>query len=212
LHSHTDTLKSISQGCIIGNSSLQAGVRLTLDASINATIRSVALLPGSYTLTTSNLNKLGNTSNTTLPLALFSPAQPVAEAGFASSGSLATKLSVALNNSQSPLFYPQPLYSGPVSVASGLGASLTARSVLMPSSAYAILQVDVLKGSPKQITVFDSIAATGQWSFQPSNDGGIKLLDFQSTTCEQPCASTGVCSSNGTCSCAAGFTGPTCSK
>lgn len=42
--------------------------------------------------------------------------------------------------------------------------------------------------------------------------GGISILDIQSSNCPIPCASGGVCGSNSSCICRAGFTGATCSK
>ena len=81
----------------------------------------------------------------------------------------------------------------------------------MPSASYALISVDTLRGN-QIIALYDSIADITQWSFQPANSGSMQLLDFQSTACATPCASTGACASNGTCVCQAGYTGTTCSE
>jgi hypothetical protein len=204
------TRRSVSQGCIVGKSSINAGVLLQLDPTVNASFRSVALLPGSYSLATTAM--LGNSSNITLPLQQFASASPQPATGFLASGSLSTRLAVALNTSMSILFYPQAMFSGSPALHAAQTASLSANSILMPPDAYVRLEVTASKGAPQQVTVFDSVADLSQWTLQPSSSGALKVLDFQSTACREPCASTGRCSAEGQCVCQAGYGGTTCSE
>ncbi|TEB23598.1 hypothetical protein FA13DRAFT_1797917 [Coprinellus micaceus] len=84
----------------------------------------------------------------------------------------------------------------------------TTQSLAVPENVAASITTG--PGSSVSLTIWDSVPDVNQL---PSNAAGsLFLSNLQSTACSPACASGGVCTANGTCRCAAGFTGSSCEQ
>jgi hypothetical protein len=176
--------------CIVGT---------TLSASGAPT--SVLLLPGQYTSTTSPQLLHDLLTSTTASL---SPSP-----GFQNSSSVSLPLNVALQPGL--VAFPESLYSGHAEFAAVPSLPPSNASQPLSSNSLAIspgVWVAVNTNSNNRLIIWDSLPDIAQL---PSDSSGpLSLLDIESSSCSPPCASSGVCSPSGTCSCASGYTGASC--
>ncbi|KAJ4493256.1 hypothetical protein C8R41DRAFT_951206 [Lentinula lateritia] len=166
--------------------------------SVSGAQTSALLLPGQYTTTTDPelLHALLTSSSASL-----SPST-----GFNSS-SVSLPLSVALELGLA--IYSNTLSGGPAGFSSLLhspvgnsSTSLSAQSLTLSSNIWAAINV----GSRNCVVFWDSVPDFSQLAVS----GSLCLVVMQSSACEPACSSNGICTSSGTCSCAAGFTGASC--
>ena len=123
-----------------------------------------------------------------------------------------TTLSLPLNLALQPglAIFSGPLYSGQSSftaLSTTLGnpsTPLAAQSLTLSSTVWAALN----SSSNNLFIVWDSIPDVSQ--LPASNLGSLSLTELQSSACNPSCASSGVCTTTGTCKCASGFTGTSC--
>ncbi|KAJ4474127.1 hypothetical protein C8J55DRAFT_537066 [Lentinula edodes] len=171
-------------------------LRMTISASGAQT--SALLLPGQYTTTTDPelLHALLTSSSASL-----SPST-----GFNSS-SVSLPLTVALepglaiySNTQSG--GSAGFSSLPNSPVGNSSTSLSAQSLALSSNIWAAINV----GSRSRVVFWDSVPDFSQLAVS----GSLSLVDMQSSAFEPACSSNSICTSSGTCSCAAGFTGASC--
>ncbi|KAF8826007.1 hypothetical protein HHX47_DHR6000718 [Lentinula edodes] len=171
-------------------------LRMTISASGAQT--SALLLPGQYTTTTDPelLHALLTSSSASL-----SPST-----GFNSS-SVSLPLTVALepglaiySNTQSG--GSAGFSSLPNSLVGNSSTSLSAQSLALSSNIWAAINV----GSRSRVVFWDSVPDFSQLVVS----GSLSLVDMQSSAFEPACSSNSICTSPGTCSCAAGFTGASC--
>ncbi|KAJ3802355.1 growth factor receptor domain-containing protein [Lentinula aff. detonsa] len=192
--SSTPTVVCVAGQCLEGFSNTTLG--MTISASGAQT--SALLLPGQYTTTTNPelLHDLLTSSSASL-----SPST-----GFNSS-SVSLPLTVALEPGLA--IYSNSLYGGsagfsslPTSPVGNSSTPLTAQSLALSSDVWAAIDV----GSTNRVIFWDSVPDFSQLAVS----GSLSLVDMQSSACEPACSSSGICTSSGTCSCAAGFTGASC--
>ncbi|KAJ4493962.1 insulin-like growth factor binding protein [Lentinula edodes] len=108
-----------------------------------------------------------------------------------------------------PAIYSNTLSGGsagfsslPNSPVGNSSTSLSAQSLALSSNIWAAINV----GSRNRVVFWDSVPDFSQLAVS----GSLSLVDMQSSACEPACSSNGICTSSGTCSCAAGFTGASC--
>ncbi|KAH8103185.1 hypothetical protein DFH11DRAFT_1735039 [Phellopilus nigrolimitatus] len=187
--------------CIAGQC-VQGFTGLTLGAKLSAPGASTALLllPGQYTEST-NPQLLHSilTSNS---------ASLAGSSGFANSTSISLPLSVQLNPGLA--IYGAANYSSsatyialPTSAnASNITAPFDASSFALSSNTWA-----EVTSSGGRIVLWDAAPDLSQL---PGSLSGLTLAQLQSSSCSTPCASGGVCTSQGACACLPGFTGSSC--
>ncbi|KIY48194.1 growth factor receptor domain-containing protein, partial [Fistulina hepatica ATCC 64428] len=184
--------------CLEGSTSLTLGTVLS-----DGTDTSIHLLPGTYTSST-NPELLHNELTS-------SSAKLTPSAGFANSSS-STDLPLTIALSTGFAIYSESLYAGSVDFkalpstpyAVNTSISLAAQSFAVSSSVWLAISA----GTSDRLIVWESIPDVSQL---PSGlDSNFTLIDMESSACSPACSSAGICNTNGTCSCAAGFTGSSC--
>ncbi|KAF7348623.1 Extracellular matrix protein FRAS1 [Mycena venus] len=197
---NTSAIVCTAGQCLQGYSNTSIGVTISAPGSPPA-----LLLPGQYTSTTNPqlLHNLLTSSSATL-----SPSP-----GFKNStSSLALPLNVAqepgLSIYAGPLYSGQPAFTSIPSAPIGANSStpLTLRSLALSSSVWIAINSPAPGNS--RVIVWDSIPDIAQ--LPTSAPSTLTLFDIESAACSPPCASSGICSAAGTCTCAPGFTGPSC--
>ncbi|TFK41682.1 TNFR/NGFR cysteine-rich region family protein [Crucibulum laeve] len=191
------TVLCIPGQCLQGYSNTTIGAKLSAQGAPT----SVQLLPGPYTSSTSPqlLHDILTSSSASL----------ASSPGFQNSSSSVTlPLNLALQPGLS--IFSDSLYSGqaaftalPSDPVGNTTTPLAARSIALSSSVWATVQA----GS-NRVVFWDSVPDISQ--LPSSAVGNLALADIQSTACTPSCASSGICTSNGTCKCATGFTGSSC--
>ena len=192
------TRSSLSFICYNSTHSLIDLVGANLTASGATTIH---LLPGQYSATS---------SPQVLHDSLTSPSATLSSSsGYTNSTTLSLPLNLALQPGMA--FFSGPLYSGQSSftalstILSGNPSTpLAAKSLTLSSAVWAALN----SSNNNPFIVWDSIPDVSQ--LPASNLGSLSLTELQSSACSPSCASTGVCTTAGTCECASGFTGTSC--
>lgn len=158
------------------------------------------LLPGQYT---------SSTNPQLLHSVLTSKSASVsASPGFANSSSLSLPLSVELqpgiafyaaaNYTSTPSFVALPTAAN----ASNVTTAFDATSFVLSSNTWA-----EVKTSSARLILWDASPDVAQL---PGSLEGLTLTQIQSGSCSAPCASGGVCTSQGSCACLPGFTGSSC--
>ncbi|CAA7268508.1 unnamed protein product [Cyclocybe aegerita] len=196
--SSTPTVVCIPGQCLQGYSNTTIGADITAPGLSSP----IHLLPGVYTSTT---------NPQLLHVALTSSSSSLkSSSGFTNSSSISLPLNLVLESGLS--IYSGSLYSGqsafqplPNQPIVNASTPLTAKSLAVSSNVWIALS----SGSANnRVIVWDAIPDVGQLPF--SNQGSLSLTDIQSTACTPGCAASGVCTSAGTCQCAAGFSGVSC--
>ncbi|KAJ7056178.1 TNFR/NGFR cysteine-rich region family protein [Mycena amicta] len=182
-------------------STMQIGVTISSPGS-----QSALLLPGQYSSTTNPqfLHDLLTSSSANL----------TSSPGFKNS---TLSNSLPLNVAQEPglSIYAEPLYGGqaafsaipPSPVVNG-SKSLTSRSLGLSSSVW--IAVNSPASGNSRVILWDSIPDTAQLPTTGPPINSLTLFDIESAACNPPCASGGICSATGTCTCSSGFTGSSC--
>jgi len=174
---------------------------MVVGVTLSSSTPPIQLLPGLYTSTTNPqlLHDALTSSSTTIST---SP-------GFGNATSLSIPLYLALQPGLS--IYANELYSGqgaftPLPSRPVVNAStpITAKALALASNVWVSLSI----GSSKRVIVWDAIPDVSQ--LPSTNQGTIALTDMQSTACTPTCASSGICTANGTCQCSSGFAGISC--
>lgn len=175
---------------------------------------SLLLLPGSYSSTTNP--QLLHTLLTSTSASLSS------SAGFPNSTSEQMSLPLAVQLQPGIAAYTGANYTGssafvPLDASAGVNTStsVNAGSVVLSPNTFALLSSPA---STTQLTIYDSIPDLAQLPSSSSFTAGqLSVLALQSTACQSPCASGGICSPSSssnstqpTCTCAPGFTGSSC--
>lgn len=165
------------------------------------------LLPGQYTSTTNPqfIHDILSTNGASL-----SPSQGFTNSS--SSSSVSLPLNVALQPGMS--IYSSSLYSGqaefselPTSPApSNQSTPISAASLFISQNVW----VAVKSGSNNRLILWDSIPDMTQLPTTTTSSSGMSLHDMQSSSCSPPCAGSGICSAQGTCTCPTGFNGTSC--
>ncbi|EJD01756.1 uncharacterized protein FOMMEDRAFT_126919 [Fomitiporia mediterranea MF3/22] len=188
--------------CIAGQC-VQGFTNLTLGATLSApgASTSLLLLPGQYTETTnpSLLHSILTSSSATIS----------GSTGFQNSSSISLPLSIQLQPGLA--FYSSSNYSGsaayialPTSAnASNVTTTINGGSFVLSSNTWAELTT-----SGGRIILWDASPDISQLPGFISS--GLTLNQLQSGSCSTPCASGGVCTSQGSCACLPGFTGSSC--
>ncbi|GAA5861716.1 hypothetical protein JCM8547_000713 [Rhodosporidiobolus lusitaniae] len=203
--------------CLTGDNSLTAGVLIS--SAVNGSTQQIALLPGTYSSSSSasSSSSLTNSSTVSLSSALFSKkATASPSSGFSTSGSLSSSSSASYTVSllAGLTAYTSALYQGDAtylslptnySSANSTTSPSGIEAFLLTSSSYAILTL----GESTRLVVWESLADVGEIK-GGSGSGGVSVVDVQSRECTTPCASGGVCASSGKCVCGTGWTGETC--
>ncbi|KAJ7590656.1 insulin-like growth factor binding protein [Mycena floridula] len=176
---------------------LQGSSNTTIGVTASASSTNLLLLPGQYTSTTNPLLLHQVLTSSSLKL---SPST-----GFNSS-TTALPLNVALSPGLS--IYSQPLYSGssgftqlPSTPFLNSSTDLAASSLALSPNVWA-----AITSGPDRFVLWNSVPDISQLAIK----GSLSLVDMQSSACSPPCASAGICTASGTCSCAPGFTGASC--
>ncbi|KAL1681107.1 insulin-like growth factor binding protein [Schizophyllum commune] len=187
--------------CIQGTTNITIGSILSADGQDT----SLHLFPGTYDEDTSPqlLHDMLTSSSASL-----SPSD-----GFQNSSSLS---SLPLELEVAPGFsaYSKSLYSGSASYHelpsspsnTSNSTSISAKSIALASNTWVAMS----GGSNDRLVFWESIPDVSQ--LPTSSNGNWTLLDMQSTRCSPSCSSNGICTSSGTCACAAGFTGSSCEQ
>ncbi|GAA5875551.1 hypothetical protein JCM3774_006101 [Rhodotorula dairenensis] len=201
--------------CLTGANSLAAGVHVS--TPVNGTPWHLALLPGTYSPSSApfrSTNASAESSSLT-----SGQSEMTVSLGFAASGSLESPASATFTVAFQPglVTYSSALYQGsatqispPQNVSNTTASSRLPQeveSLLLTSKALAVARFANDKSS--RLVLWDSVYDAGQL---PSGigSGGLDILEVQSRGCSPPCSSGGVCTIDGFCACAAGFTGKTC--
>ena len=161
----------------------------------------IHLLPGQYST---------SSSPQVLHDSLTSPSATLSSSsGYTNSTALSLPLNLALQPGLA--IFSGPLYSGQSSFtalsttpAGNPNTPLAAQSLTLSSAVWAALN----SSNNNPFIVWDSIPDVSQ--LPASNLGSLSLTQLQSSACNPSCASSGVCTTTGTCKCASGFTGTSC--
>jgi hypothetical protein len=160
---------------------------------------SIQLLPGEY-----------DDQSQPLPLhvALTDPSAHLSPSpGFGNSSSFTLPFTLAQESGV--VTFSQSDYSGNSSFMSILASpsnstySLDAGSLIISSNTMV-----VIRSGSNQMVLLNSIPDFSQLPSTVSNP--IFVVSVQFSTCSPPCSGSGVCTSNGTCSCLEGFSGTLC--
>ena len=173
-------------------------VGATLNAAGATTIH---LLPGQYS-TSSNPQILHNSLTSSSATLASSP-------GFTNSTTVSLPLNLALQAGLA--IFSGPLYSGqssftalPTTLPGNTSTQLAAQSLTLSSVVWAAIN----SSNNDRIIVWDAIPDVSQ--LPASNLGPLFLTEIQSSACNPSCATSGLCTTAGTCQCASGFTGASC--
>ena len=161
----------------------------------------IHLLPGQYSASTSPQVLHDSLTSSS---AILSPSS-----GYTNSTTLSLPLNLALQPGLA--IFSGPLYSGQSSFtalsttpAGNPSTPLAAHSLTLSSAVWAALN----SSNNNPFIVWESIPDVSQ--LPASNQGSLSLTELQSSACSPACASSGVCTTAGTCKCASGFTGSSC--
>lgn len=194
--------------------SFAAGVRLsssTPSSNTTSSPQSVLLLPGTYTSSSLSL------SNGTLlqPFLVNSSISTSSYTGFSVSGSSSA---VSVSEASGLIAYSNSLFAGTSSLLpfnasfiQNATSTFTPLSFLLSPNMYAVANVPISGGTSQRIVFWSGTPDVTESPMQVAN-GQWTITDLQASTCSPACASGGVCSLQGQCACADGFTGSTCSK
>jgi hypothetical protein len=173
-------------------------VGATLTASGATTIH---LLPGQYSASSSP-QVLHDTLTSSSASLLSSP-------GFTNSTTVSLPLNLALQAGLAT--FSGTLYSGqssftalPNKLLGSTSTPLAAQSLTLSSAVWAAIN----SSSNPRVIVWEAVPDVSQ--LPANNRGSLSLIDIQSSTCNPSCATSGVCTTSGTCKCASGFTGTSC--
>jgi hypothetical protein len=113
------------------------------------------------------------------------------------------------------LNYPADLYTGdprfiavPQSVNVTFNAtSINRGSIILAANTVAAIEANN-NGAKSRVVLWDTVPYISQLPYSMAGD--LQVLSIQSATCSPACASSGICSTAGTCICPTGFTGSSC--
>lgn len=213
----TRVFGSASDGCIIGQSTISAGIVLELSSgNSSSNISSIGLLSGDFdnslpTISSNDSTSANSSSSILTPF--FDSVSEVNTTGFTSRPTGGKSLSVSLDlDDEQLLAYSSPFYSGSSTILQQSSKNQKARSFLISDKTFVVVDFDPSNSKSEAVVLYAGVADTSQWSLSLDSDGKIDIQTIQSTTCTTPCSSHGVCASDGSCKCDKGFTGKTCSK
>ncbi|KIY68785.1 hypothetical protein CYLTODRAFT_489508 [Cylindrobasidium torrendii FP15055 ss-10] len=194
----TSSVVCVAGQCLQGSSNITVGVRLATDGSDT----SLLLLPGQYTDTT-NPQLLHN-------MLTSSSASISASTGFTNSSKLQVPLTIAPDAGMT--IYDGAMYSGsakhsnlPTEPLGNKSTDISASAFILSKDTYVVLNV----GDDERVVFWQSVPDMSQLG---SLAGSPALVDLQSSQCSPTCAGNGVCTSEGKCTCQAGFTGASCEQ
>jgi len=196
-----------------------AGVRIFIPGNTNSSSPSSALLlPGTYT------TRSGAGANSTLldPFFTSTSVSASSNTGFQISQSAtpsnANGVAASISQSSGLIIYSSTFFAGSSSLLpfnnsfiQNATSSFTPLSFLLSSNVRAVANLPTSGNVMQRIVLWSGSADVSQLPLQ-LRDGNWEISDIQGTTCSPVCSSGGVCSLEGTCVCAAGFTGASCGK
>ncbi|KAF8528206.1 insulin-like growth factor binding protein, partial [Hysterangium stoloniferum] len=185
--------------CLQGVANTSIGATLSIPSN-----PSILLLPGQYPSSSQPqlLHDALSSQRATLSL----------PSGFSNSTASSITPSLPLTIALQPgvLSYSQSLYKGQATFTQ-LPSTANFSTPTLPSGSFLVAPNTwaALTSSNTRLIVWDAIPDFAQ--LPPSTaSGSLTLTDIQSAACPTPCASTGICTPAGTCSCQPGFNGTSC--
>ncbi|KAG8688988.1 hypothetical protein FRC09_012628 [Ceratobasidium sp. 395] len=188
-------LVSAEQPTVCSPSQCIAG---STNVTLGATLSSVILLPGIYSLSSPVASILP-------PLGLITP---TAESGITVSPA-ALRYPITVSLPAGALAYSTAFYAAsatPVDLSSNLTSPRLPGSLAIPPNMAVTFRSP---SSSASLVLFSSIPDTAQL---PTLAADFSFSAVQATACAPACASGGACTTNGACVCAPGFTGDQCEQ